>query len=479
MINWQELIAKCEELEIQASHFQNEAVPNQAISEQVSDTFKIFTLKYYEWYGECLNILPADLKAPFSSYYEGNSDSAIPCIKKFLEYPFDPKKTYPQGRRGQPVSDWRYPFRRYFYNPLQSQRQLLIEAKVRMLEEPLSHSDDEHEKQKVEPAQNKWLWAIGRGMIILLTLLLILGDIFKVLSLLGNIMVALNEGAGLLVMYETWRIAKNPPQLSKGNTYISASPRRINVLNVPLHFKFALVLAALLVIITGILLVKGGIILGSSPTSQSKVSSNKAATVQTSPVLTPISTASIPTEIAYNFQGGTQGWESPQAGHKQVNVSVAMNPDNPKEYALKIVTLLTGRESSSSLGRYTTVEVFFDQNIPLGFQNPGPYNLNGKLITCDVNLPQQLAQNAPPNQAYIRLFVEDTNGSTDYNEPLFITPNTTGKVQLQLTVGILNEIEPGFNGEQVEGMGIRIDVPKVSPLNYTGPFYVDECSMQH
>lgn len=127
MTDWKNLIVQSEELENDARIIQSDGLLNIVKVEEVGDALKKFALDYYDWYGQCLSVLPDDLKIKFRSSYEGDGYAA-PCIKKFLENPLSQQKTYPDGRRGKSVYLFRYPFESFFFNPLQSQRQLLIEA---------------------------------------------------------------------------------------------------------------------------------------------------------------------------------------------------------------------------------------------------------------------------------------------------------------------------------------------------------------
>lgn len=123
MSDWNEVIAESKRLEEAASKI-------QSVSNISQEEIERLTTGYHTWYGTCLSMLPDDLKNKFRFSFEGDGYAA-PCIQKFLQAPLDRKKTYPGGRRGKPIYSWQYPFQVYFSNPLQSQRQILIEASLR------------------------------------------------------------------------------------------------------------------------------------------------------------------------------------------------------------------------------------------------------------------------------------------------------------------------------------------------------------
>ncbi len=140
MNTWDALIEESRRLEEVASKIQNGKVvglPQEKIKELIND--------YQRWYGKCLAHLPEDLKAGFRFQYEVSTkrflEAAAVKNSKNVEY------SYSLGRHTQqPLSYWKYPYEKWFYFPLLTQRQLLIEANERVEEnkrEPESSAPSE------------------------------------------------------------------------------------------------------------------------------------------------------------------------------------------------------------------------------------------------------------------------------------------------------------------------------------------------
>src|SRR6266704_1032063 len=125
MANWNDLLTECQRLEDVAREIQN--------GEQIglSDReIKALASDYHEWFGKCLSILPDDLKNKFRAEYEGSFWNAK--IKKFFESATEPSPFRSTDEATQIIFPyWAYPFKQNCLPPLQSQRQLLIEARER------------------------------------------------------------------------------------------------------------------------------------------------------------------------------------------------------------------------------------------------------------------------------------------------------------------------------------------------------------
>ncbi|GHO85229.1 restriction endonuclease [Dictyobacter formicarum] len=147
MADWDMLIAESKKLEETASQIQQGetiGLPQEAIRQLSYD--------YQVWLSKCLSVLPQDLKDKFRSDYEGSF--LVAKIKKFLESATEPFPFYTKDENGkQFFSYWTYPYQQNFYPYINSQRQLLLEAKEREQNQAFSPE---------EIADNAWNKTIQR-----------------------------------------------------------------------------------------------------------------------------------------------------------------------------------------------------------------------------------------------------------------------------------------------------------------------------
>lgn len=88
------------------------------------------TERYYEWYTDCLAILPEDLEEKFRFEHKGKWHS--PKIKAFLEAPTEPNRLYQNDESGiELIPYWQNPYKDNFRAPLLSQRRVLQEMTKR------------------------------------------------------------------------------------------------------------------------------------------------------------------------------------------------------------------------------------------------------------------------------------------------------------------------------------------------------------
>ena len=155
MSDWDELVHKSKKLEDAASKLQtmdtsaNEIPKSSHLSTEEIDQL---TNDYHSWYGDCLALLPDDLKDKFCLEYEGDGYSITKCIKKFLDAPLKYKRFNRRaGYRGMRVYDTErlYPYDAFFRNPLRAQRQILVEASKRKPKPQAEHEVYRHVKEKV------------------------------------------------------------------------------------------------------------------------------------------------------------------------------------------------------------------------------------------------------------------------------------------------------------------------------------------
>ncbi len=145
MKTWEALIEESRRLEEIASKVQNGkdvGLSQEKIKDHIND--------YQRWYGKCLAHLPEDLKAGFRLQYEVST-------KRFLEAAAvkNSKKvgnSYSLGRyTQQSQSYWRYPYEKWFYFPLLTQRQILIEANERPIQPYHKHDTPPNVTEQAMP----------------------------------------------------------------------------------------------------------------------------------------------------------------------------------------------------------------------------------------------------------------------------------------------------------------------------------------
>lgn len=209
--------------------------------------------------------------------------------------------------------------------------------------------------------------------------------------------------------------------------------------------------------------------------------SNTTPTLVVTSSTKPLQTVTTQSQYAYDFEEGTtEGWDTTEGSFKLATLHVVPDPVRSGNHVLQVLTVINGNGSvNNGINLHTEAKVYFTQQVPQSFTNPPPYNFFAKQISCEVYLPPQLASGSP--SASIIIFVKDVYQRNDSGKPVTIDASTTGKwFQVSLVVGKFQvDADQGFDGTQIIGLGIRISVPAGSSLNYTGPFYIDNCILPH
>ncbi len=259
----------------------------------------------------------------------------------------------------------------------------------------------------------------------------------------------------------------------------------------------AIIIAALITAAATIIAAVIGVVLHNStrdqPTAIVATPTTKTALVptQSTTTNTPVSTATpstivtsiSPTGYAFDFENGTQNWSTSEGSYKLATVDLTTNPVHSGSHALKITTALLGDANpaytaNKEVYRHTEATVYFSQAAPNGFDAPGPYNLAGKRVSCYVYLPSGLA-NGGAQQAYIRIFVKDVNFHDDFSTAVTIDQTTVSHwLLLSFIVGSdPNNADSGFDATKVNAMGVRVDTPSGSTLNYTFSIVMEEANV--
>ena len=110
---------------------------------------------------------------------------------------------------------------------------------------------------------------------------------------------------------------------------------------------------------------------------------------------------------------------------------------------------------------------------------PGPYDLTGKRVLCYVYLPNELATDDSV-QIYVNLFVKDEAFRNQYSSRLDVTENTVNSWQeLSLIVGDEGHIDAGFDTQNVNALGVVINLESWASLHFIGSIYIDECQIEY
>lgn len=131
MNTWDKLINKLQVLNEVARNIQTfieEDGTNYPHVWPKDDEISEFVNDYLNWYSECLNLLPEDLKDKFRAAYENS-------VKQFLIAPKaqDADEIYYEGEyTGISEPYFKYDYKTYFYQPSFTHRQLLLEASKRL-----------------------------------------------------------------------------------------------------------------------------------------------------------------------------------------------------------------------------------------------------------------------------------------------------------------------------------------------------------
>lgn len=125
---------------------------------------------YDEWFAHCLSVLPADLRASFRFEYEGSTRSLQYRIKHFLQEPVKPRPKLFGGKDKKPsefqgfLGCWQHPYAQRFQGPVKTQRQLLLEARVRLgapaIEPQVAQHDSDQEDEMALPDQDRTVFVI-------------------------------------------------------------------------------------------------------------------------------------------------------------------------------------------------------------------------------------------------------------------------------------------------------------------------------
>lgn len=229
---------------------------------------------------------------------------------------------------------------------------------------------------------------------------------------------------------------------------------------------------------------------GATPTVATVIAIEKTATLII-PTQTTTPLPSVTSITLYDFELGTQEWTTSEGEYKQASLRVTKGVVYKGAQALQLVTELAGNASSMfsaatpelrNVLPVTEAVVYFKGSTPQGFQNPPPYDLVDEAVSCYVYLPETLTndQDHPP---YIRIFVKDTNNRNQYSIPLLIEKSSVEQWK-KLSLVIESSAatpepsgEESFDASQVSALGLRIEVPPGSNLEFNGSLYIDYCTL--
>lgn len=195
-------------------------------------------------------------------------------------------------------------------------------------------------------------------------------------------------------------------------------------------------------------------------------------------------TASEPSNFTgFDFESGAQGWVTSEGKYKKAELSTTTQVVYAGKSALQLDTELFGSGSTEfsarnndDVYRHTEAVVYLNNNGPAGYDKPGPYDLTEKIFSCFVYLPDGLAVEGAP-RAYIRLIAKDTKFANQFSQAVDITKDNTDQwIELSFVIKISPDTD--FDPKQTNALGVRFDSLDGSTVQYTGPIYIDNCSIK-
>lgn len=177
--------------------------------------------------------------------------------------------------------------------------------------------------------------------------------------------------------------------------------------------------------------------------------------------------------IGFDFESGTETWTTSEGEYKLAELDTSRDVVCVGSQSLELTTeLYIGPQE---VFRVTEAVAYFGNAIPVGMDHPGPYNLEGKEVSCNVFLPTELVSEGNP-EAYVRLFVKDHVHANQYGTALDATPQTTGAWQ-HLSLIVSNDGSE-FDPTHVNAMGLRFELQHGSTIDFEGQIFIDGCEIE-
>lgn len=179
--------------------------------------------------------------------------------------------------------------------------------------------------------------------------------------------------------------------------------------------------------------------------------------------------------VGFDFESGTQGWGTSEGEYKLAEVSTTTDVFYTGNSALELNTELFGNGSTEFLAR-NSEDVYRHTEAVVYLNNNGPYDLTGKTFSCFVYLPNGLAVEGSP-RTYIRLLAKDTKFANQFSQAVDITQSNIDQwIELSFVIDVSSDTD--FDPKQTNALGIRLDSLDGSTVQYTGPIYIDNCSIK-
>ncbi len=317
------------------------------------------------------------------------------------------------------------------------------------------------------------------ALIIIILLLIVIIIIPNYFSTSSGIITALGLIIGLLGVFFSFL-----------QTFPKISEQIANIFSLRPSFNFAknrflLILSSIVIIVLLALNAFQAYVIVNQSKAESTQKSGVRATPSsitaptTPPTPSPTMTRGVNSQFAYDFEDGTtQGWDTSEGQKKLASLQVVPDPIEKGNHVLQVMTTLTGG-ANNEVYRHTDAKVYFTQKTPNGFSTSPPYNFQGKQVSCQVYLPQGLTTGSP--LPTVNIAVKDASQRNDNGKPIPVDVSIVGKwIQLSFVVGKYQEdADQGFDGTHIISVGVQVVVQPGSTLNYTGPFYIDNCVLPH
>ena len=184
----------------------------------------------------------------------------------------------------------------------------------------------------------------------------------------------------------------------------------------------------------------------------------------------------------FDFDSSTQNWTTSESQYKEATLEVGSTKYTGNSSLLLSTELRY--DSEDHIFQHTEATGYFNTAIPQGAPTAGPYDLTGKLVSCWVYVPINLAVETGNPQSYIQLFVKDVNNRNEFGAyEDIITSNTDQWMQLSFQVNSVGSDDPSYDSTQINALGIRIHLQDSATLTYSTkagdpPIYIDACTIE-
>ena len=203
-----------------------------------------------------------------------------------------------------------------------------------------------------------------------------------------------------------------------------------------------------------------------------------SATVNSECIETDSETTNVPSSqnirVLYDFEQAEHQWNTSEEDYKLADLKLTDTVFHCGKQSLSLLTDLDA--TGEDFYRHTDLTAYFDRAIPLGFDEPGPYDFTGLFVSCYVLIPDDFP-NDVGDIAEIKLSLKDRAFRNQQGEGTVITEDVIGNwIRLNLMVSRNGpQVDEGFNPREVNTLSVWIGTPFHSSLRARIQVFVDDC----